>query len=130
MSYQDCLACKQAGTKPRRGKRTRLICDPPVQRQTRLIFDPTVQRNGTPTIEGHSLGAGFVADLVVARGGLDVMEDYEMTREQVLVACWWAGRFGTRRAKGRFGEWAKAAGGHLWHSCFQTGEPPREELKR
>ena len=47
MNYRDCLACKEAGTKPRRGLGNRVVHDPAV-------------RFGAPTIENHGLEAEFL----------------------------------------------------------------------
>lgn len=115
MSYKDCLACKEAGTKPKRGV------------GKRLVIDPRITMSGPPTIEGHRLGAEFMARRVYALGLQEQMEDYALTREELLVACWWAGTYGPRTMKKALGEWAARAGHHLWYGCIQIPESPRNQ---
>ena len=114
MSYRDCLACNEAGTKPKRGVGIRVVHDPAV-------------RSGAPTIENHGLEAEFMARRVLKFGVASEMEDYELTREEVLVACWWAGAYGSRRLRKALGEWARIAGWHLWYRCISIPDPPRKE---
>ena len=115
MSYRDCLACVNAGTKPKRGHRAV------------VVFDPTIQMPGCPTINGHRLGADFIASQVWFSGIVEALRSYELSREELLVACWWAGSFGSRRMRKAFGEWATVAGHHLWYRCINIAEPPRKE---
>ena len=118
MGYRDCLACKEAGTKPKRGL------------NVRLVFDPRITMPGSPTLEGHGLGAEFMAKRVYALGLRDQIDDYELTREQLLVCCWWAGTYGPRSLKKAFGTWAKTAGWHLWHGCINVEDPPLRESEK
>ena len=113
MSYRDCLPCRENGTKPKRGW------------GERLVFDPRLIMPEPPTIEGHGLGAELVARRVYALGVNEQIDDYELTREQLLIACWWAGLYGPRSLRRVFGEWAQTAGRHLWYGCIQIPDPPR-----
>ena len=117
MSYKDCLACKEAGTKPTPGKG---VC---------IVYDPTIQMPGTPTIQGHRLSAQQIASRVLKFGIEDEMDDYQLTREEALVACWWGGLHGPRRLRQALRAWAENAGWHLWYQCASIPDPPREEGK-
>ncbi|KKM70914.1 hypothetical protein LCGC14_1436010 [marine sediment metagenome] len=87
MSDSDCLTCKNLKTRERPGK------------GVTIVFNPRIQMPGTPTIEGHRLAAEHMASRAVKFGVGEVMDDYQLEREQVLVACWWAGQWGPRRLK-------------------------------
>ena len=113
MSYRNCLACKEAGTKPKRGG------------SARLVFNPAITLPGPPTLEGDRLGAAFMATRVMHNGLAAEQHDYELTREQLLVVCWWAGLYAPqRRLRKHFGEWAELAARHLWYQCIQIPDPP------
>ena len=114
MSWKDCFPCHKVGTRPKRGK------------GTNIVFNPQIQMPGTPTIEGHRLAADFMAARVWKFGIDSEMDDYQLRREELLVACWWAGAFGPRKFKKRWGEWAEVAGMHLWYGCVQISDPPTE----
>lgn len=116
MSYRDCLGCEKAGTKPKRGK------------GIRLVFDPQITMPGPPTIEGHRLSAEFMARRVRVCGITEEMDDYQLTREELLVVCWWAGEFGSRRLRKCWGGWAQIAHQHLWHGCINIPDPPMETV--
>lgn len=115
MSYRDCLACERMNTKPKRGK------------GTLVVFDPRMTMPGPPTIEGHRLGAEFMAARVWKFGVASEMDDYMLRREELLVTCWWAGQFGPRKWRKRWGDWATIAGWHLWYGCIQVEDPPMED---
>ena len=114
MSYRDCLACKEAGTKPKRGQ------------GITIVYDPGIQIPGTPTVQGHRISAEQVAGGAYRQGITEEMGDYDLTREEVLAACWWAGLFGPRRLRKVFEAWAVQAGHHLWYQCIQIPDPPRK----
>ncbi len=111
--YHDCLVCKETGATPVPGK------------GVALVFDPQMIMPRPPTIRGHRLGASFMAERVWRFGIESEMEDYELSREELLVACWWVGEFGPRRKiKTAFKEWAVLAGRHLWYGCINISDPP------
>ena len=113
VSYRDCLACKDAGTTPKKGA------------NVHVVYDPAIQIHGCPTIMGHGISAQMMAVRVLKFGLKSEMENYDLTREELLVACWWAGLFGPRRLKQALGEWAEVAGAHLWHRCVAIPDPPQ-----
>ena len=114
MGYRDCFRCKEAGTKPKRAKGIRLVCD------------PRMTMPGPPTIENHRLGAEFMAEYVYALGIDYAAWAYELTREELIVACWWVGEYGDRRTilVKALSEWADIAAGHLWYGCLNIPDPP------
>ena len=115
MTYQSCLACKAAGSDPLEGA------------GVTVSYDPGITMPGTPTIGGHRLAARVVAALVLKRGVQDVMDDYyALTREEVLVACWWSGLYGPPKLRKALKAWATIAGWHLWYRCIQIEDPPKE----
>ena len=119
MTYRNCIACKEAGTKPKRGKKVR------------IVYDPGITMPGPPTLEDTRLGAEFMARRVAAFGVEEAMRDYPLTREQVIVCCWWVGAYGNRRTKLNklLREWAEWAGWHLWYGCINIPDPPMDVTK-
>lgn len=112
-----CLACKAAGTRPKGGT------------GVRIVFDPGIQMTGTPTIEGHRLAAEHMAGRMFELGESAVIDDYDLTPEELLAACWWAAKWGPRKYKKAWKEWGDIAGHHLWYQCINVPYPPtRTEL--
>lgn len=69
-----------------------------------------------------------MASRTFAFGVQEVMDDFTLSREEVLVACWWAGQWGPRRLRMAFKAWSeKEAGPHLWHGCVNIADPPQHE---
>ena len=114
MSYLDCLACKDAGTTPVKSA------------GVKVVYDPQILRSGTPTIEGRSLAADFIAARVYKYGVESEMADYQLSREEVLAACWWTGLYSRRKVGKVLHDWSREAGRHLWYGCTQIADPPRE----
>lgn len=113
----DCLACKSSGTRPKRGE------------GVLIVFDPMIQMPGSPTIGSHRLAAEQIASLFYSYGWGEVGVAYGLTHEEVVVACWWAARWGPRRFKRVWKEWGVEAGDHLWYGCVTVPLPPtRAEL--
>ena len=109
-----CTPCEQAGQKAKRGKS---VC---------VVFNPGIQMPGTPTVGESRLSAAWLVGYVYAWGMKYTLGSYpSITREHVLVACWWAGRFGPRKWRKVMGEWAGMADAHLWHDCVRIPDPPR-----
>ena len=94
---------------------------------TPVVFDPTCQMPGSPTLMGHRMGAENLARLAMARG-VPYVHSHEMyphlTRDEVVMACWWAGLWGPKKLRQYFGEWANEAGNHLWYRCGGFADPP------
>lgn len=93
--------------------------------------DPSV-RYGAPTVVGR-VRVVDVADLVWAgEPVVVVMEEHNLTRVEVLVACWYAGTHGfpgrtgmpSRVWRQRWGTWADKAGLVLWRADGDTGTIP------
>lgn len=58
-----------------------------------------------------------------------VLDDYELTSEELIAACWWAAHWGPRKFKQAWREWGIEAGNHLWYRCINVPFPPtRAEL--
>lgn len=108
----DCQACLEARTQPIDAAGEYISHDPAVVA-------------GDAEINGQRLRAEMIADRIRELGIAESMESYGLTREQCLVACWWAGVYSQRRALRKwFEDWAFLAGRHLWHSCIQVPDPP------
>jgi transcriptional regulator with XRE-family HTH domain len=69
---------------------------------------------GRPHIRGISCDA--IADVVLAEGVEAAMAEYTLRREDVLVACWFQGRYGRPRQRRLWRDWAEEAGGDMWHA--------------
>lgn len=98
---------------------------------SRIVYDPAVSMPGQPTLEDHRMGAQFIAELAWHQGLQYISENYpQLTRWDVLVCCWWVGRFDRRKVwRQRFHEWAEEAFGHLWYCCDGAGDPPTAVAK-
>lgn len=98
-----------------------------------VSFKPGMQ-SGTPTINGTRLSIDVLCWSVWHGYSVDrVAEDYDCTREDVLVACWFAGRYGEPSAslaeagrwRKRWGTWADEMGGLMWcHRYDEVTDPP------
>jgi uncharacterized protein (DUF433 family) len=95
-----------------------------------VTVDPAV-RFGRPAIKGISTDA--IAGMV--RAGEDfasVAEDYGLSVHEVIVACWYEGTYGRRRAAWR--SWARsvaaALGGHEPLDLGTISEPPAKRTYR
>lgn len=112
MSFADCTSCKEAGTTPLEGLRLR------------VVYDPTIQVPGSPTIEDRRISAEAVANRAWESGIEGACYNWDLGREEVIVACWWAGLFGPSRLRNLYRAWAEIAGAHLWYGCIQVPDPP------
>jgi uncharacterized protein (DUF433 family) len=94
-------------------------------------------RSGQPTIGGTRLPLSIVLENMWCDGVEFVTQTWECTREQCLVAAWFAGLYGIddlptpagRRRGGvwqkRFGEWASFHSGALWSGELdEIPDPP------
>ncbi len=82
--------------------------DPARVRPT-IIVDPAM-RFGRPHIKGVSTQA--IAGLVISGDGVDAaMDDFGLSRHEVLLACWHEGLQGEYQRE--WGEWANAVHGPL-----------------
>lgn len=84
-----------------------------------LTIDPAV-RCGAPNVRGISAEA--IADMVTAGESLDrVAADYDLTRHEVLLACWWEGL----HERPEWRDWAAGIGQRMWHT--KTFDPDAEQ---
>jgi len=79
--------------------------------------DPA-QRFGRPNVKGVPVDA--IADAVWVGETVEVVADeYGLTRPDVLVACWWAGKH-----EPRFRRWSEEVAGKLWRQEYDVPDPP------
>lgn len=82
-------------------------------------------RSGAPCVNGTRVPVESIACAVWLDGGVDAaMADYDLTRHDVLVACWFAGTYGlpgrrlaltlTATWRRRWGVWADGVHDRLW----------------
>lgn len=107
-------------------------------RRPQIAIDPAIC-SGTPCLAGHRIPVGMIAEVVYEHGVDEAIEQLSLTRYEVLVACWYAGAFGTVLLWGdnglgqfdraayrsdpvssewltRWRAWSQASSIALWHS--------------
>lgn len=81
---------------------------------------------GQPCINGTRLTVELVAGYYWHHGLDSLLDAYPLTREQVLVGCWYASRYGRKRWRHRYGDWARNNDMSLWrHDYDDVVDPPR-----
>lgn len=115
-----------------------------------MTVDPAVL-SGTPCVAGTRLPVYLIAHMVWREGVESAMEMWDLSRPQVLVACWFAGAYGTvelwevpedwdapspdayrtdltdRTWLDRWRAWAQASAGALWRMEYEAvTDPPLE----
>lgn len=89
-----------------------------------VSHDPAM-RSGEATLNHTRLSIDAIAGYVWAGETVEaVMATYDITRADVMVACWWIGTFGPKRWRRRWGAWAEDVHDQLWHSKFDVPDPP------
>jgi uncharacterized protein (DUF433 family) len=87
-------------------------------------------KSGVPCIAGRRLPTELIASMYVAEGGWEVVADrYEITRDDVMVACWFEARYGrSKRRRKAWAGWLADVEGRLWESQDWTDVPfpPRD----
>lgn len=76
---------------------------------------------GEPCIAGHRLPAGFIADHYWYLGEslqAEILDAYELTRGEVVVACWFVAAHGTWAQRKRWKPWLDA----VWANTGQDQE--------
>jgi uncharacterized protein (DUF433 family) len=89
-----------------------------------VAVDPAM-RFGRPTVNNTRLSVEAATEHVWAGGSVgEVAEEFDVTRQDVLVACWYAGKYGTKAWRRRWGKWADVVHDELWHSRYDVPDPP------
>lgn len=108
--------------------------------QPYVTADPAM-RSGQPCVNGTRVPVESVAYAVWLDGGAyAAASDYDLTRHDVLVACWYAGTYGlpgrrtltpSRMWRERWGPWAREVHDSLWSRRDVGGsvipDPPTKE---
>jgi hypothetical protein len=72
-----------------------------------------------------------IAELYAAGEPVETIADeHGLTRDDVLVALWHTGTYGTRTEKAWLGTWAVFAGKLMWHGHWGEVEDPPAKPKR
>lgn len=81
-------------------------------------------RFGQPHIRGIS--AENIAGMVVAGESVEtVMDEYGLSRAEVLIACWFMGEHGSKKWRQRWRSWASDNYGRLsQHRYDEVEDPP------
>jgi uncharacterized protein (DUF433 family) len=88
--------------------------------------DPA-RRFGAPAIKGISCEA-IALQMLAGDDIATIAEDYDLTRADILVACWYLGLYGSRRWRRSWRQWAEQAGQAMWDTRTvdydQIPDPP------
>lgn len=83
------------------------------------------RQGGRPCVGGTRIPTDQMADEVAAFGVGDVAGWYDLTRADLLVACWFEWRHADGRT--RRGKWVRDAFPHLWKGNYDAvPDPPKE----
>lgn len=89
-----------------------------------IVWDPRV-RSGQPQINRTRVTVEDVGGTIWAGETVDtVADEYNLTRADVLTACWWLGLHGTRDWRRRFGGWAAWVDSDLGSGRYDVPDPP------
>lgn len=95
-----------------------------------IVTEPGVLY-GEPHIAGSRVSAMQIAVQWWNRfedGGIaDLAALYVLQSADIIVACWWAGTYGTRTWKRRYGAWAVAVHPQIWRGDYTVEAPPQCE---
>ena len=100
----------------------------------RIVWNPR-RMSGRPTIGDSRLPADSVASRVMAGESVQsVAEDYQISEEQVRLACWWLVKHDSERkrwkalARKSWATWAAEWSDYVWWGTLATlvhpGDPP------
>lgn len=99
-------------------------------------------RSGEPCVGGTRINVHIIGDYVWAGEGVDhIAKLYNLTRGQVLVACWFLGAYGIDQLHGRngyrtrqtvpwrkrWGAWARQVDGDLWREDYDAVPDPPDK---
>lgn len=95
-----------------------------IRPRAHVSIDPGI-KGGQPCIAGTRLTAEWLADHVWrGRTCEDMQGDWDyLTREDMLVACWYVATYGPRSWRKRWSRWAEDAHPFLWDSTRQAACP-------
>ncbi len=83
-------------------------------------------RFGLPHVRGVSVDA--IGARVWAGDSVEATaEDFNLRREDVIVACWYVARHGTPADRRRWKAWLTAVETGLWRGRFDVPDPPAKE---
>lgn len=90
-------------------------------------IDPA-RRSGDPCIGGTRLPVDTIIEAAWRNGVPAAIDTWEVTRAQVLGACWYAATYGTRRWRKRWHDWATVNHGAMWGDRYDdVPDPPRSQ---
>ena len=117
MTRPQCLTCAERGKRSKKGDTEKLL----------VIHDPQRGIGGRDPRVGYH-GAIWLVDETWTEGIESVMRDRDVSREEILIAHWWAGIYGcgTRILRKRYGDWAGKADLHLFFGCINFPDPPTD----
>ena len=107
----------------------------PADRKPVITFHPGM-RGGSPTISGTRLPITHVLEAMWGDSVQHAIDSYQCSREQCLVAAWFAGTYGiddypaNGRNRGgvwrkRYGAWVEEHGKNLWAGLWdKVPDPP------
>lgn len=100
------------------------MTDTPRMPDALVWVDPSRQ-SGDPCVMGTSVPVDALAEFVWAGDLVDnLAELYSVTRRQVIGACWYMARHGSRTWRERWREWLTAAEPRLWAGSGDVADPP------
>lgn len=79
-------------------------------------------KGGTPVINGRRLGAEDMADRYWHFGDVyqfEILDSYELTRSELLIACWYTATYGSRTYRRRWNDWAQS----IWAQTGMVEKP-------
>lgn len=91
----------------------------------RVTVEPCV-RFGYPHVGGVPVDS-LAGSVLVGSSAAETAEDYDLRREDVIVACWYLARHGPRAYKRRWKVWLAEVETELWHGRYDVADPPSKE---
>lgn len=105
------------------------------------VWSHPARRSGDPCVGGTRVPVNLVIAVVWAHGVAEAETSYDLSRQQILGACWYAGvgnavslwgKGGLRARRGpwhkRWGQWAEEMHTHMWHGNWDdVTDPPTQE---
>lgn len=95
-----------------------------------VSIDPAM-RFGRPCLNHTRIPVEVVADHFLAGDPIDrICADYQLSRGDILIACWYLGQYGDVEYRDRWSAWSSHVAETLWHSTVdytQVPDPPFSE---